>query len=180
MIVITQEQLDSILTACAQLVDLGDTKTAATLEWASTATSHRGHGRDKALEALREAVSVCNSVSMHADRRLLHDNVTMFLQTEEWCRWAEYEVQPKLRDAIAALEASTSVPEETVDAASWRDVVTADYNSDDLVWLYDQGSNTIDGPRPFDSSIDPDRYTHWSPCIYPSTKAIDVDHKALS
>lgn len=56
-----------------------------------------------ALDALQEAVSVCNSVSTAANRRVDRDGCAMFLQTEEWCRWAEDDVQPKLRAAIKAL-----------------------------------------------------------------------------
>ncbi len=60
--------------------------------------------RDELLEALRDALSVCRSVSICRDRLVKRDGVVMYLQTEEWCRWAEDEVGPKLEAAIAKVK----------------------------------------------------------------------------
>ena len=57
--------------------------------------------RDQLLEAMRDALSVCRSVSISQDRRVKRDGVAMYLQTEEWCHWVEDEVGPKLEAAIA-------------------------------------------------------------------------------
>ncbi len=93
--------------------------------------------------------------------------------------WHSGAKKPSFGSELDALLKSEPVYAAAPQAApapqgQWADVVTADYRSDELVWLYDQGSNTIDGPRIFDSSIDPDRYTHWAPCEAPSTRAIDA------
>lgn len=56
-------------------------------------------------EVLAEALSVCSSVSMSRDRRVVRDGSVLFLQTEEWCRWLEHEVGPRLQQVIAQLEA---------------------------------------------------------------------------
>lgn len=52
------------------------------------------------LEALLDAISVCASVSISRDRRIVRDDCVLFAQTEEWCRWVESEVGPKVRAAI--------------------------------------------------------------------------------
>lgn len=54
------------------------------------------------LLAARDALSVCDSVSMSRDRRVVRDGCVMYLQTEEWCKWAEQEVAQPLRDALQA------------------------------------------------------------------------------
>lgn len=53
-------------------------------------------------DAMRDALSVCDSVSMSRDRRIVRDGCVLYLQTEEWCKWAEQEVAPKLRQALDA------------------------------------------------------------------------------
>lgn len=61
---------------------------------------------DELVEALRDALSVCTSVSMSRDRRVVRDDCTMYAQLEEWCQWAEGEVQQKLRAVLAKIEAT--------------------------------------------------------------------------
>jgi hypothetical protein len=56
------------------------------------------------IEAMQEALSVCDSVSMSRDRRVVRDGCVLYLQTEEWCQWAEQEVAPKMRAALAAVQ----------------------------------------------------------------------------
>lgn len=56
-----------------------------------------------ALEALRNGASVCASVSTSHDRRVKRDGSTLYLQTDDWCHWAEHEVGPEIQTAIAAL-----------------------------------------------------------------------------
>lgn len=58
------------------------------------------------LEALIEARSVCMSVSISLDRRIKRDGSVLYAQTEEWCRWVEDEVGPKIAAAIAKVEGS--------------------------------------------------------------------------
>lgn len=63
----------------------------------------------RALEALADARSVCLSVSMSRDRRIMRDGCTMFLQTQEWCEWLETEVGPAIKtvaDELASALAS--------------------------------------------------------------------------
>ena len=57
----------------------------------------------QAVEAMRDGLSVCNSVSTSKDRRVRRDGVTMYLQTEEWCDWLEKEVGPRIFDTATAI-----------------------------------------------------------------------------
>ncbi len=58
----------------------------------------RQHARIEELErGIQSAISVCNSVSTSIHRRVNRDGCVMYLQTEEWCKWAEDEVQAELR-----------------------------------------------------------------------------------
>jgi hypothetical protein len=65
--------------------------------------------RDILLAALIDARSVTNSVSMGRDRRVVRDGCVLFLQTEEWCKWANEEVNEKVFAAIARCKESTKV-----------------------------------------------------------------------
>lgn len=67
--------------------------------------------RDMLLEALIEARSVTNSVSISHDRRVMRDDCILYLQTEEWCKWVDGEVNQKVCAAIAACQESTKVIE---------------------------------------------------------------------
>ena len=60
------------------------------------------------LEALIEARSVCMSVSISLDRRIKRDGSVLYAQTEEWCRWVEDEVGPKIAAAIAKTTGGTA------------------------------------------------------------------------
>jgi hypothetical protein len=53
------------------------------------------------IDLLKEALSVCASVSISQDRKVVVDGCISYRQTEEWCKWLEQEVQPKIRAAIA-------------------------------------------------------------------------------
>ena len=53
------------------------------------------------LEALLDALSVLQSVSTSRDRRVVREGCVLYMQTEEWCKWAEDEVGAKARAAIA-------------------------------------------------------------------------------
>lgn len=52
------------------------------------------------LDALRDGLSVCTSVSTSDRRKIVRDGITLYAQTDDWCNWAESEVGPKLRSAI--------------------------------------------------------------------------------
>lgn len=60
--------------------------------------------RDELLAALEDAVSVCRSISISRDRRIVRDGCTLYAQTEEWCKWVEDEIGPKLIAAIAKVK----------------------------------------------------------------------------
>jgi len=62
------------------------------------------------MDALRDGLSVCMSVSICRDRKVVRDGVTLYAQTEEWCRWLETEVGPKIRAAVDALTAAPQAP----------------------------------------------------------------------
>lgn len=57
---------------------------------------------DQTADALEWALSVCNSVNMEHDRKFRRDGCTMYLQTEEWCKWVADEVGPMLHAALDA------------------------------------------------------------------------------
>jgi hypothetical protein len=70
-------------------------------------------------EALQDALSVCSSVHTSADRRrVMRGGGAMYLQTEEWCRWLEDEVAPKLRAALLSMPMINGTEEETAATAS--------------------------------------------------------------
>lgn len=62
-------------------------------------------------EALEEALSVMRSVSMSRDRRVVREGCVLYLQTEEWCRWLEHEVGPKIAALLAAAPTTQAAPE---------------------------------------------------------------------
>ena len=53
----------------------------------------------------------------------------------------------------------------------WSEISTLP-QYDDLIWLYDQNSDTIEGPRVARVN-DVDYYTHWASCEAPDTRVID-------
>lgn len=53
-------------------------------------------------EALEDSLSVMSSVSTSRDRRVVRDGCVLYLQTEEWCKWLEDEVGPKIAALLAA------------------------------------------------------------------------------
>lgn len=64
--------------------------------------------RDELLVALNDALSVTQSVSQSRDRRVVRDGCVLYLQTEEWCKWAEDEVGQKLRATLAKHQSTTA------------------------------------------------------------------------
>ena len=52
---------------------------------------------------LQDAISACNSVSTCLDRKVTREGCVMYLQTEEWCKWLEEELQPQFRAALSAI-----------------------------------------------------------------------------
>ena len=61
---------------------------------------------DQIMEALRDGLSVCMSVAVSRDRKIRRDGCTLYAQSEEWCRWLDAEVGPKIRAALDALAAA--------------------------------------------------------------------------
>jgi hypothetical protein len=60
------------------------------------------------VDLLKEALSVCSSVSISQDRKVVVDGCVSYRQTEEWCKWLEQEVEPKIRAAIAKTTGCTT------------------------------------------------------------------------
>ena len=58
--------------------------------------------RDMLLWALIDARSVTSSVNTGYYFRVVHDGCVMYLQTEEWCKWVDEEVNDKVCAAIAS------------------------------------------------------------------------------
>ena len=58
------------------------------------------------MEALRDGLSVCESVQVSRDRKISREGCALYAQTEEWCRWLDAEVGPKIRAAVDALAAA--------------------------------------------------------------------------
>lgn len=66
-----------------------------------------------APDVLRVALSACRSVVMARDRRIEREGCVFYLQTEEWCKWLEDEIAPKLASLISSIQtlpASSSSP----------------------------------------------------------------------
>ncbi len=53
------------------------------------------------IAALSEAISVCSSVAVSRDRKIVRGGCVLYAQTEEWCKWVEDEVGPQVRAAHA-------------------------------------------------------------------------------
>jgi len=54
------------------------------------------------VEALELGLSACQSVSLGRDRKIIDaDGEISYWQTEEWCKWLDSEVAPKLKAALA-------------------------------------------------------------------------------
>ena len=81
------------------------------------------------LAAARDALSVCDSVSTSRDRRVVRYGCVLYLQTEEWCTWAENEVAPKLRAALKAIAAAPAAPAP----ANLRERWNIERDGDDLL-----------------------------------------------
>jgi hypothetical protein len=95
--------------------------------------------RAQVLDALRDGLSVCMSVSVSRDRKIARDGVTLYAQTEEWCRWLDSEVGPKIRSAVDALAASPTPPVQP-DADVLRD-------AERYRWLRSDDIEVPDGQR---------------------------------
>lgn len=49
--------------------------------------------------------------------------------------------------------------------STWQSITTAPL-TDDLIWLYNSASKSIEGPRPL-FEYDPDKFDYWAPCEPP-------------
>ncbi len=56
------------------------------------------------LGALRDALSVCTSVTTSRHRLVVTEGCKLYAQTAEWCEWLEQEVAPKVEAAIQLIE----------------------------------------------------------------------------
>lgn len=70
------------------------------------------------IEAMRDALSACSSVSISRDHRVVRDESVLYLQTEEWCNWLETEIAPKLRAMLSAAPQSEDIPAPFKEQAS--------------------------------------------------------------
>ena len=79
---------------------------------------------------------------------------------------AEYQ-QAARRAPVAPVPRGMNAPNE------WEDIRTLP-TCDDLIWLYCQDSNTIDGPISPEPNLEEYGWTHWAYANAPSTAWIDA------
>lgn len=94
------------------LLKIQQVKVDAAITLARAALSAQAVPSALVLDALRDGLSVCTSVSICHDRKIVRDGVTLYAQTDDWCNWAESEVGPKLRSAIEHMTVVQAVPDE--------------------------------------------------------------------
>ena len=86
---------------------------------------------------------------------------------EEFPLYTEQQVRALLAGAFAAATQGMNAPNE------WEDIRTLP-TCDDLIWLYCQDSNTIDGPIAPEPSLEEYGWSHWAYANAPSTAWIDT------
>lgn len=99
------------------------------------------------LDALRDGLSVCMSVTVSRDRKIVRDGCAMYAQTEEWCRWLDSEVAPKISAAIEACQAITALTtalSSQPEPFGWTDCAETDEGA---IALYEGPQGDIDGER---------------------------------
>ena len=69
------------------------------------------------------------------------------------------------------------VPQEVNASNEWEDIRTLP-TCDDLIWLYCQDSNTIDGPIAPEPNLEEYGWSHWAYANAPSTAWIDASQAA--
>ena len=87
----------------------------------------------------------------------------------EPCAEAEEDLLQFLRTRYAA----THSTQQGLDAAEWEEIYTLP-TCDDLIWLYCQDTNTVDGPIAPEPSLEQYGWTHWAYANAPSTAWIDA------
>ncbi|MDH1827191.1 hypothetical protein [Delftia tsuruhatensis] len=84
------------------------------------------------------------------------------------CGPEDHELRERVMKSAAPAAPAVDAPAQ---ASEWRDIFTAE-KSDDLIWLYDANSKTIDGPRTF-GTYDVEEHTHWAPAEAPDLDGVD-------
>lgn len=64
-----------------------------------------------------------------------------------------------MREAAGRIDLADQYP-------SWESINSASIWSDDIIWLYNSASRSIEGPRPF-FEYDADKFDYWAPCEPP-------------
>ena len=76
--------------------------------------------------------------------------------------------------AIAVFDhAATNPTKQGLDAAEWEEIHTLP-TCDDLIWLYCQDTNTVDGPIAPEPNLEEYGWSHWAYANAPSTVWIDA------
>ena len=52
------------------------------------------------VEALEYGLSACQSVCISRHRKIEKDGDVFYYQTDDWCKWLDSEVAPKLKAAL--------------------------------------------------------------------------------
>ena len=88
-----------------------------------------------------------------------------------------HEIPLLVADLKALLQqvATTHPTKQGLDAAEWGEIHTLP-TCDDLIWLYCQDTNTVDGPIAPEPSLEQYGWTHWAYANAPSTAWIDAAH----
>ena len=87
--------------------------------------------------------------------------------TERHALYTERQVRALLGGVFAPAAQGVNAPNE------WEDIRTLP-TCDDLIWLYCQDSNTIDGPIAPEPNLEEYGWSHWAYANAPSTAWIDA------
>lgn len=122
--------------------------------------------RDAEIEALRKEIETLQS-ALDQPQRLIFPTMLRKM-------WSGSEVQAWLDDELAKLTKSSS--QQDADKVNAWQCTTTLTESDDLIWLYCQDTNTIDGPVASSPEFI-DSWTHWAWVKHPSTASIGAARK---
>lgn len=99
------------------------------------------------------------------------------LTQEGWCDGCSPDnccgCGPAAPAKVQPIEGVPVVPQEVNASNEWEDIRTLP-TCDDLIWLYCQDSNTIDGPIAPEPNLEEYGWSHWAYANAPSTAWIDA------
>ena len=102
-----------------------------------------------------------------ADQEVCHDDGAGYSEDERHALYTEQQVRALLAGVFAAAAQGMNAPNE------WEEIRTLP-SCDDLIWLYCQDTNTIDGPISPEPNLEQYGWTHWAYANAPSTAWIDA------